>query len=78
MRTDWGKQMAKLIKPGGYLITLIYPILPYVDYGPPHYVRPEHYVEPLGDSFEKVLDKIPEVSLESHVGREKLVVWKRL
>jgi hypothetical protein len=70
--------MAKLIKPGGYLITLIYPILPYVDYGPPHYVRPEHYVEPLGHSFVKVLDKIPEVSLESHVNGERLVVWKRL
>ena len=70
--------MAKLIKPGGYLITLIYPILPCVDYGPPYYVRPEHYVEALGDNFEKVLDKIPAVSTENHVDRERLVVWKRL
>ena len=74
MHTDWGKQMAKLIKPGEYLITLIYPI---VDYGPPYYIRPEHYIEPLG-CFENVLQQIPGVSTETHVGRERLVVWRRL
>ncbi|KIM36674.1 hypothetical protein M413DRAFT_286842 [Hebeloma cylindrosporum] len=56
MRPDWAKQMTKLVKPGGYLITLVFPILP----------------------FEKVLDKVPEVSTEKHVNRERLVVWKRL
>ncbi|KAI0683525.1 S-adenosyl-L-methionine-dependent methyltransferase [Earliella scabrosa] len=39
-RAEWGQQMRKLVKPGGYLITLIYPLLPYREFGPPFYVRP--------------------------------------
>lgn len=78
MRPDWGRQMASLIKPGGYLITLVYPIDPPVETGPPFFVRPEHYVEVLGSGWEKVLDKIPERSLSHHINRERLVVWKRV
>jgi len=79
MRGDWGRQMNALVKPGGFLVTLIYPIDPYKDYGPPFYVRPEHYIEPLGEqNWEKVIDKIPEVSTKTHIGRERLVVWKKL
>lgn len=77
-RADWGRQMNALVKPGGFLITLIYPIDPPQKDGPPFFVRPEHYLEPLGPSWEKVVDKVPEVSLDSHVGRERLVVWKKL
>lgn len=66
------------MKPGGYLITLVYPIDPPKDVGPPYTVRPEHYPPVLGDGWEKVVDKIPEVSLEAHKNRERLVVWKRL
>lgn len=78
MRADWGRQMNALVKPGGYLITLIFPIDPPKDTGPPFFVRPEHYIEPLGKDWEKVIDKVPEVSSEEHVGRERLVVWKKL
>ena len=78
MRPAWGEQMTKLVKPGGYLITLIYPLRPYDETGPPHYVEPEHYVPLLGANFMKVLDKVPEVSSPSHVGKERLVVWKRV
>ncbi|KAI9067587.1 thiol methyltransferase 1 [Trametes sanguinea] len=78
MRPAWGKQMSKLVKPGGYLITLVFPILPYTDAGPPFYVRPEHYEEVLGPGWEKVLDKIPETTLESHVGKERMLVWQKL
>lgn len=70
--------MRSLLKPGGYLITLVYPIDPPTNKGPPFFVRPAHYVEPLGDGWEKVVDRVPEHSLPSHVGREHLVVWKRL
>jgi len=77
-RNDWGQQMRSLIKPGGYLITLIFPIEPPVETGPPYFVRPEHYIEPLGDGWVKVLDKVPDVSLPSHVDKELLVVWKRI
>lgn len=77
-RNEWGQQMRTLIKPGGYLITLIYPIDPQTPTGPPYFVRPDHYFEPLGDGWIKVVDRIPENSLKSHIGREHLVVWKRL
>ena len=70
--------MNALIKPGGYLITLVFPIDPPQEVGPPYFVRPEHYIAPLGDGWEKVLDKIPEESSQSHVDRERIIVWKKL
>ncbi|TFK67583.1 S-adenosyl-L-methionine-dependent methyltransferase [Pluteus cervinus] len=77
-RPQWGEQMAALIKPGGYLITLVYPIDPPVSHGPPWFLRPDHYDGPLGSNFVKVLDKVPENSLPSHVGRDHIMVWKRV
>ena len=70
--------MKKLVKPGGYLITLIFPIVSYVEVGPPFYVRPEHYDEVLGDGWEKVVDQVPENSLPTHVDKERLVVRRKL
>ncbi|KAI0370258.1 S-adenosyl-L-methionine-dependent methyltransferase [Pilatotrama ljubarskyi] len=78
MRPAWAKQMGKLVKPGGYLITLVYPILPYTDVGPPFYVRPEHYEEILGSAWDKVWDKVPERTLDTHVGKERMVVWRKV
>jgi hypothetical protein len=75
---EWGLQMAALIKPGGYLITLVYPLDPPNDLGPPYFILPEHYLESLGERWDKVLDKVPEVSMKTHVGRERIVVWKRI
>ncbi|KAI0764670.1 S-adenosyl-L-methionine-dependent methyltransferase [Fomes fomentarius] len=63
----WGRQMAKLVKPGGFLITLIFPILPYTEVGPPDYVRPEHYTDALRGR----------VTL-SHVGKERLVLRRKV
>ncbi|KAK7046729.1 S-adenosyl-L-methionine-dependent methyltransferase [Favolaschia claudopus] len=77
-RAEWGKQMNNLIKPGGYLITLVFPLDPESDVGPPWFVRPEHYLAPLGDGWEKIVDRVPKCSSETHVGRERLVVWKKL
>ncbi|KAJ7336407.1 S-adenosyl-L-methionine-dependent methyltransferase [Mycena albidolilacea] len=77
-RPEWGTQMNSLIKPGGYLITLVFPLDPETDVGPPWFVRPEHYLGPLGGGWEKVVDRIPTASSPEHVGRERLVVWKKL
>ncbi|ESK88092.1 thiol methyltransferase 1 [Moniliophthora roreri MCA 2997] len=77
LRSSWGSQMRSLIKPGGYLITLIWPIAPYTDQGPPYYVRPEHYPEVLGDDWEKVLDR-EDWSAEDRKGNERLIVWRRV
>ena len=77
-RPEWGRKMAELVKPGGYLICLVFPILPYTEFGPPFYVRPEHYDEVLGDGWEKVLDEVPKISMDSHVGKERIVVRRKL
>lgn len=77
LRKDWGKKISSLIKPGGYLVVLVFPIDPPQDYGPPFFVRTEHYDEVLGDGWTKVLNKVPERSSAVHVNRERLVVYKR-
>ena len=38
MRPAWARQVNKLVKPGGYLIGLVYPMGPPVEIGPPYYV----------------------------------------
>ncbi|KXN84483.1 putative thiol methyltransferase 2 [Leucoagaricus sp. SymC.cos] len=76
-RLEWGKKMAELIKPGGYLITLVFPIGPPTDVGPPFHVRPDHYDEPLSSAFEKIVDRDPTISSPTHVGHERLLVWRR-
>ena len=79
LRADWGKQMNKLVKPGGYLITLGFMALAeYREDGPPYFLKPDHYTEFLGAGFEKVLDKVPELSCPKHAGKERLLVWKRV
>ncbi|PPQ80622.1 hypothetical protein CVT25_001651 [Psilocybe cyanescens] len=78
MRKTWGTQIAALVKPGGHLIVIVYPIFsPYTPEGPPYYIRAKHYEELLAPSPEKILDKVPEVSSPSHIDKERLVVWKR-
>ncbi|KIJ70295.1 hypothetical protein HYDPIDRAFT_23413 [Hydnomerulius pinastri MD-312] len=78
LRSDWGKQMSALLKQGGYLITLVFPLDLPLDGGPPFHVKPEHYDEVLEQSWEKVLDEIPEESIPTHIGRERLVVYRKL
>lgn len=77
-RADWGHQMSALVKPGGFLIALVYPLNPPRDDGPPYYVRPEHYIEALGKNWEKVIERVPEESISTHIGLEYLMVWKKL
>ncbi|EGO01754.1 hypothetical protein SERLA73DRAFT_177233 [Serpula lacrymans var. lacrymans S7.3] len=79
-RNEWGCQMCALIKPGGYLITLVFPLgLPLEGYvGPPFHVDPEDYIEPLGQGWEKVYDKVPEIVREGRKGTERMVVWRRI
>jgi hypothetical protein len=69
--------MNALMKPGGFLIALIFPINPPRDTGPPFFVHPDHYDEVLGSNWEKVIDRVPEESISTHIGFEHLVVWKK-
>lgn len=79
-RVNWGSQMCKLVKPGGYLITLVSPIIdpPQTD-GPPFAVKPEDYYGPLGPAWDKVLDKEPEFKNHAHAARkQRMVVWRKI
>ncbi|KAF8056711.1 S-adenosyl-L-methionine-dependent methyltransferase [Lyophyllum atratum] len=76
-RPEWGRQMVSLVKPGGYLITLVWPIDSPTDLGPPFFVRVEHYEQVLGDNFVKVFDEVPGTSMPNHVNKERIMVWKR-
>ncbi|KAG9317223.1 hypothetical protein JVU11DRAFT_1416 [Chiua virens] len=67
LRSGWGKQISVLLKPGGYLLILVFPLnLPVDEEGPPFFVKPEHYDDILGDGWAKVLDKVPENSIPRH------------
>ncbi|KIK65903.1 hypothetical protein GYMLUDRAFT_55813 [Collybiopsis luxurians FD-317 M1] len=89
MRPAWGTKMQELVKPGGHLITLMFPHVkePY-KLGPPFWSSFENYVEVLGGSngsggakgWEIVYDKIPpqETLSDVHKGKDRLVVWRRL
>ncbi|KAF5334818.1 hypothetical protein D9611_012965 [Ephemerocybe angulata] len=79
LRPAWGAQMSSLLKPGGLLITLVYPILQPTDTGPPYFVRPEHYDAPLAAEghFSKIWDRKPAKSSPSHEGIEQVLVWRR-
>ncbi|KAF8625373.1 hypothetical protein AX15_005414 [Amanita polypyramis BW_CC] len=78
-RLEWGRQMATLIKPGGYLITIVFPIDPKRDVGPPWYVRPDHYDQPLAGHFKKVVDKVPEkLPPDRAKERHHLLIWQRI
>jgi len=81
-RPAWGSQMNELIKSGGYLITLVWP-MPIGghkdDIGPPYQIEVQDYAKVLGDDWEKIIDKVPEMSSdERHKGNQKIVVWKKL
>lgn len=69
--------MSELTAPGGHLITLCYPIDGEREDGPPYSVNVDAYAQVLGPHWNKVVDKAPEVSTEP-VGRERLVVWRRM
>nr|GAT54787.1 S-adenosyl-L-methionine-dependent methyltransferase [Mycena chlorophos] len=84
LHAGWGSQMRQLVKPGGYLITLVFPIVPEPDIlnGPPWPVRPSLYDEPLqgpqGGEWEKVVDRVPNTSVPGHIDHEHLIVWRKL
>lgn len=68
MREAWRDQMAKLLAPGGQLVTLIFPADPSRgDAGPPYQVSPELVTDLLQPRFENL--EMTKVT-ESHPGRE--------
>eukprot|EP00242_Pyramimonas_sp_CCMP2087_P009158 CAMPEP_0198206694 /NCGR_PEP_ID=MMETSP1445-20131203/10226_1 /TAXON_ID=36898 /ORGANISM="Pyramimonas sp., Strain CCMP2087" /LENGTH=242 /DNA_ID=CAMNT_0043879475 /DNA_START=238 /DNA_END=966 /DNA_ORIENTATION=- len=80
MRADWAVTWGRLIKPGGMLVTLIFPVDPPRDDGPPFCVHPDNYTAVLPpNGFENIyLEKVPEdISHPKRAGREFLGIWRR-
>jgi len=80
LRPSWGSQMRQLVKKGGYLVALIWPIDGDRPGGPPYSVDVGMYAEALQadvaeGNWTKVLDE--DTANEERVGTERIVVWKR-
>lgn len=83
LRAEWGRQMNMQVAPGGLLITLIWPIHPTRDIGPPYGVDPEltAYSKVLGKDWEKVYERdVTETMGPGPVegSTAKIVVWQKL
>lgn len=76
MRPNWAQKMSELVRPGCYLLTLIYPISDH-EGGPPFALNPQIYHDLLDGTFEMLWMRDCE-SAEFRKGREKLALWKRL
>jgi len=77
LRKDWGAKMSDLTVPGGYLITLAYPIDGNREGGPPFSVSVDLYADALGPLWDKISDKLPDEGSLSHIGRERIVIWQK-
>jgi len=75
LRSTWGAQMRDLVKSGGYLITLIFPIDGDRPGGPPYSVDTNIYSEVLHEAWILVLEE--ETTNPNRKGQEKVAVWKR-
>ncbi len=74
IRPDWARQMSKLIRPGGQLVALLFPIIDdevtfqeMMDAGPPFPLIPQEIEELLAEDFEALS---VEPTDESHQGRQ--------
>ncbi|KAL1744170.1 S-adenosyl-L-methionine-dependent methyltransferase [Schizophyllum fasciatum] len=79
-RAEWGRQMTALVRHGGLLLALAYPLQDKdKGWGPPWFLRPEHYTEVLRkEDWELILDEMPKTSEGDHIGRERMLVYRRL
>ncbi|KAF8741910.1 Thiopurine S-methyltransferase (TPMT), partial [Rhizoctonia solani] len=79
LRKSWGQRMTEIVRPGGYLIALMYPIDPgrRRNDGPPFPVDFDAYSAVLKESWDNVVNVVPTTSRPTHEGRERLGVWRR-
>ncbi|GAA5967140.1 hypothetical protein JCM11641_000452 [Rhodosporidiobolus odoratus] len=76
-RTKWGRRYAEIVRPGGLLIALAYPLDGNREGGPPYSVSEEAYDTVLATNFEKIYSRKPGKSSEGRAGRDKMLVYRR-
>ncbi|ORZ29359.1 S-adenosyl-L-methionine-dependent methyltransferase [Catenaria anguillulae PL171] len=80
MRDDWARRVTELVKPGGTLITLMYPLddTRPVDDGPPFPQSVARYRELLAGKFGWIEVEMSDCeSFPARAGREKVAVWRK-
>ena len=83
MREDWGKRMGKLVKPGGKLLTLVFPINENEAFnpecqGPPFPVSIAYYEKVLTPhGFTKVSVRQSDASVGPRREKERVVWWEK-
>ncbi len=79
LREAWAARMAAIIKPGGSLVCLVFPVDPTrpVDQGPPFPLTPDLVAGLLAKDFEAVSMEKVEVSNPGREGKEWLGRWTR-
>ncbi|KAJ1503748.1 hypothetical protein HMI56_001973 [Coelomomyces lativittatus] len=75
LRPPWAQRMATLVRPGGTLVTLLFPIADHTD-GPPFAVNVDVYRGLLSETFKE--QSITQCrSFPSREGKEMLGLWVR-
>mmetsp|Transcript_57799 Transcript_57799/g.183230 ORF Transcript_57799/g.183230 Transcript_57799/m.183230 type:complete len:190 (+) Transcript_57799:68-637(+) len=77
LRAAWGQKMGELVRPGGELITMQFPLVEKPE-GPPYGVSREAYAEVLGPhGFEEFYNEVPEKSHPDRGGKERVGRWRK-
>ncbi|KPV76316.1 uncharacterized protein RHOBADRAFT_52341 [Rhodotorula graminis WP1] len=78
LRAKWGERYAEVVRPGGLLVALAFPLDGDREGGPPYSVSEEAYDAALGHSFEKIYSRHPDkMAKERAHGRDKVLVYRR-
>ncbi|EPQ31946.1 uncharacterized protein PFL1_00145 [Pseudozyma flocculosa PF-1] len=85
LREAWAQTYTRLVKRGGVLISLVYPIQGDRPGGPPYSISPELVRQLLGaqrnddgaPAWTELADLEPKQSKETRVGQERVMVWRR-
>ncbi|TIA89215.1 hypothetical protein E3P99_02176 [Wallemia hederae] len=79
-REEYAARMKRIVKAGGLLITLVFPIkeelVDGVEQGPPFGYTPQVYTKLLGEGFEQVLDEYPPIEVDNR-GIKRMNAFKR-
>ncbi|PWN98932.1 S-adenosyl-L-methionine-dependent methyltransferase [Tilletiopsis washingtonensis] len=78
LHDKWAQAYTRLIKPGGKLLALVYPIQGDRPGGPPYSVDPERYKQLLSPAFELEHQAPPLVrGQDREEGLEQIMIWRR-
>lgn len=77
MRPAYGARMAELIRPGGLLFGLFFPLNKQDESGPPFRVSLDEVEAVLSPGFALELSEQPADSIKPRAGNERLMIWRR-